>query len=270
MNLQFSKKKQQISLNDLLWDFDGVILFPSAMSDEKSIYPRIETGYAYTPNMKNELVENFDDQTFTQGIAILKIKFYNPKNLIGQHLPIKEKVKKTQINGMRNAYFVDVVTPFDIHEVVKNGWSLSENHEGVKLVENRYFNNPNSWEFKMNGLNKIEVIVRNLHEIKNEILREYEGDFEMIGSLKVGDQFWQTHITFRNIVDDEHYLNAIYEGYGSEYSIFNGYICILNTPQIINVIRSQYGNGCDSKHQIIEYHGNSCYMPIIPIVSPNV
>ena len=34
------------------------------MSDEKTIYPKIETGYAYTPNMNEELVEKFINQTF--------------------------------------------------------------------------------------------------------------------------------------------------------------------------------------------------------------
>ena len=64
------------------------------MWDEKSIYPRIETGYASTPDMNNELVEKFNNQTFNKGSAILKIKYYNPKNLIVQHLPVKEKEKK--------------------------------------------------------------------------------------------------------------------------------------------------------------------------------
>ena len=44
------------------------------MSDEKSIYPRIESGYAFTSDMNDELVEKFNYQTFTQGSAILKIK----------------------------------------------------------------------------------------------------------------------------------------------------------------------------------------------------
>ena len=36
---------QQLSLNDLIWDFDAVSLYPSAMSDKKkSIYLSIETG----------------------------------------------------------------------------------------------------------------------------------------------------------------------------------------------------------------------------------
>ena len=87
------KLLKELSLNDLLWDFDAVSLYPSAMSDEKAFYLRIETGYAFTTNMKDELVEKFN-QTSTQGSAILKIKFYNPRNLIVQHLPVKERVNK--------------------------------------------------------------------------------------------------------------------------------------------------------------------------------
>ena len=59
---------------------------------------RIETGYAFTKDMNDELVDKFNNQTFTQGSAILKVKFYNPKNLIVQHLPLKEKVKKIEVN----------------------------------------------------------------------------------------------------------------------------------------------------------------------------
>ena len=42
------------------------------MWDENSIYPRIETGYDFTKDMNDELVEKFNNQTFTQGSAILK------------------------------------------------------------------------------------------------------------------------------------------------------------------------------------------------------
>ena len=42
--------------------------------------------------MNDELVQKFKNQTFTQGSALLKIKYYNPKNLIVEHFPIKEKV----------------------------------------------------------------------------------------------------------------------------------------------------------------------------------
>ena len=72
------------------------------MWDEKSIYPKIETCYAFIKDMNYDFVEKFNNQTFTQGSAILKIKYYNPRNTIVQHPPVKEKIKKIGINRMRN------------------------------------------------------------------------------------------------------------------------------------------------------------------------
>ena len=120
----------------LLWDIDAVLLYPSAIWDEKSIYPRIETGYAFTRDINDELVEKFNNQTFTQGSAILKIKYYNPKNLIVQHIPIKEKEKKIQINRMRNGYIIDYLISVDIQEIVKIGGEVIEIYEGVIYREN--------------------------------------------------------------------------------------------------------------------------------------
>ena len=135
-NLRLHKFLKQIELVHLLWDFDAVSLYPSAMWDEKSIYPRIETGYAYRKDMNDELGEKFNNQTFTQGSAILKIKYYNPKNLIVQHLPIKEKEKKVEINRMRNGYIVDTLTSVDIQEIVRIGGKVIEIYEGVIYREN--------------------------------------------------------------------------------------------------------------------------------------
>ena len=112
---------QELSLNDLLWDFDAVSLSPSAMSDPESIYPPIETGYAFTPDLIEDSVNKFNSQTFTQGSAIIKIKYYNPKNLFVQHLPVKEEEKKVEINRMRNGYIVQTLTSVDIQEIVKIG-----------------------------------------------------------------------------------------------------------------------------------------------------
>ena len=75
-----------------MWDYHCVSLYPSAMWDSKSIYPKRETVYGFTENMKDELVEKFNNQTFTQGSAVLKTKYYSPKHLTVQHLPVKEKV----------------------------------------------------------------------------------------------------------------------------------------------------------------------------------
>ena len=135
-NLRIHKLLQKIELVHLLWDFDAVSLYPSAMWDENSIYPRIETGYAYTRDMNDELVNKFNTQNFNQGSAILKIKYYNPKNLIVQHLPIKERVNKMEINRMRNGYIIDYLTSVDIQEIVKIGGKVIKIYEGVIYREN--------------------------------------------------------------------------------------------------------------------------------------
>ena len=134
--LRLHKIIKRIELIHLLWDYDAVSLYPSAMWDEKSIYPRVETGYAYTRDMNDELVEKFNTRNFNQGSAILKIKYYNPKNLIVQHIPIKEKEKKIEINRMRNGYIVDYLTSVDIREIVKIGGKVIEIYEGVIYREN--------------------------------------------------------------------------------------------------------------------------------------
>ena len=126
---------KQIKLDDLLWGFDAVSLYPSAMWDENNIYPRIETGYAYIEDMNDELVENSKNQIFTQGSAFLKIKYCNPKRLTVQHLPVKERVYKVEVNRMRNGYFIDTLTIVDIQEFVKIGGKVIEICEGVIYQE---------------------------------------------------------------------------------------------------------------------------------------
>ena len=73
----------------------------------------------------------------------------------------------------------------------------------------------------MKEINKIQVVDKNLHEIKNEILLHYTVEFEMVGNLKFGDQLRQTHIRFRNIPDFEAYINAIDQDYDSEDVLFS-------------------------------------------------
>ena len=131
----------------------------------------------------------------------------------------------------------------------------------ILLVRIKYADKPNKLESALKELNKIEVIDKNLHDIKNEIIQYYIGTFEMVGNLKVGDQIRQTHVRIRNMDDFEAYINSIDEGYDAEDANFNGYIYKIDTPQFNKVNRSQYGNGCDFKHEIIEYRGNNCFIP---------
>ena len=102
----------------------------------------------------------------------------------------------------------------------------------------------------------------NLHEIKNEILEDYTGDFELIGSMLVGEVEQKTNIRFKNVDDFESYINAIdNSGYDSDDVIFTGWLYKLNTPEFKKVNRSQYGRGTDFKQDIVEYIGNNCCIP---------
>ena len=65
----------------------------------------------------------------------------------------------------------------------------------------------------------------NLREIKNEILEDYTGDFELIGYMLVGEIEQKTNIRFKNVDDFESYINAIdNSGYDCEDVIFTGWL----------------------------------------------
>ena len=153
-NLRIPKLLKQLELVHFLWSFDATSFYPSAMWDEKSMYPRFETGYAHRKEMNDELVEKFTNQTFTQGSAILKIKYYNRPDLIFQHLPVKEKVKKVEVNRMRIGYIIGTLTSVDIHEIVKIGGKFIEIYEGVIYREN----------FKVSPFGKVIVILFKLRQ----------------------------------------------------------------------------------------------------------
>ena len=121
--LPIHKTLQKLNLNDVMMDFDATSLYPSAMWDENSVYPKIESGFAFKPHMNNVYVEAVNNQTFNQDgdeSAILRIKYYNPRNFLFQHLPVKEKVKNVEVNRMRNGYIIDTLTTVDICEIDKN------------------------------------------------------------------------------------------------------------------------------------------------------
>ena len=120
-------------------DFDATSLYPSAMWDENSVNPKIGTGFAFKPDMNDVYVEAVNIRTFNEDgdeSAILTIKYYNPPNFIFQHLPIKEKVKKVEVNRMRTGYIIDTLTSVDIQEIIKIGGKVIEIYEGVIHREN--------------------------------------------------------------------------------------------------------------------------------------
>ena len=100
----------------------------------------------------------------------------------------------------------------------------------------------------------------NLHEIKNEILEEYAGDFELNGKMIIRHVEYKTNIRFKNLDDFERYINAINVEYDSEDVFFTGYVYKLDTPHIKVVKRSAYGKGTIYMQEVVEYHGQNCYI----------
>ena len=176
------KKLQKLNHNDVMMDFDATSLYPSAMWDQNSVYPKIETGFAFKPHMNNVYVEAFNNQTFNQDgeeSAILRINYYNPPNLIFQHLLVKEKVKNVKVNRMRNGYIIDVLTSVDICEIVKIGGKVVEIYEGVLYREN----------FKVSPFRKvIEKLFASRQRYKDEHNDLMEGLVELIMNSLYGVQ----------------------------------------------------------------------------------
>ena len=97
--LPIHKELSKLDSNNSQMSYDATSLYPSAMWDCNSVYPKIETGFVFQPHMNKTYVEAFNNQTFNEDgdeSAILTIKYYNPPNLIFQQLPVKEKVKKNR------------------------------------------------------------------------------------------------------------------------------------------------------------------------------
>ena len=94
------------------------------------------------------------------------------------------------------------------------------------------------------------------------MLGDYIDEFEMTGTLIIGEHIRNTHIRFRNVSDFESYINSTDEGYDYKDTIFNGYNYITYTPVFNMNVRSRYRNACDFKHELIEYRGNNCLIPV--------
>ena len=96
-----------------------------------------------------------------------------------------------------------------------------------------------------------------MHEIKNEFLQGYTGDFELNGKMIIGPIEHETNIRFKNMDHFERYINAIDVDYDSEDVTFTGYVYKLNTPHFNVVRRSTYGKGTNYIQEIVEYHGQN-------------
>ena len=129
----------KLDSNKTQMDYDATSLYPSAIWDENSVFPKIETGIAFESHMNDVYLEAFNNQSFKEDgdeSAILTKKYYNPPDLIFQHLPIKEKAKKIEVNRLRNEHIIDTLTSLVIQEIVKIDGIVIQIYEVVIYREN--------------------------------------------------------------------------------------------------------------------------------------
>ena len=119
-----------------MMDFDATSIYPSAMWEEKPVYPKKGSGFAFKPHLKDAYVEAFTNQSINQDgneSALIGIHFYYPPEFISQHLAVRVKVGRRKLNRMRNGYIIDTLTSVDIQ---KNGGKVIEFYQSVICQEN--------------------------------------------------------------------------------------------------------------------------------------
>ena len=122
-----------------MMDLGATSPYPSAIWDEKSVYPKKESGFAFKPYMNIIYVDVFNNQTFNHDgneSAIFRTKYYNLPDVIFQHIPVKEKVENIEVNRMRNGDIIDTLTSVEVQESVKIGGRVIEIYEGAIYREN--------------------------------------------------------------------------------------------------------------------------------------
>ena len=102
------KKKLSFQNMDLLlkgWHANGSST--GTISDNESENPKIESGYALRKDMDDEVSHAYINQSFITGNAILRMKYYNPDDLQFQHISVKQKVGKIEVNWLKNVHITD-------------------------------------------------------------------------------------------------------------------------------------------------------------------
>ena len=64
--LPIHEKLSKLNSNKTQMDYGATSLYPSAMWDENSVFPKKESGFDFKPHMNSVYVEAFNNQTFKQ------------------------------------------------------------------------------------------------------------------------------------------------------------------------------------------------------------
>ena len=128
-NLPISKELNCIDKSDLLASGEYNSLYPSATAQKESKWPKIETAIAIKKEDSVLLCELFNTGECKKlnKSGFFDAKYYNPGNIIFQHMSVKEQVfnpiknRSEEVNRFRNGYKRKHLTSVDIEEIVTVG-----------------------------------------------------------------------------------------------------------------------------------------------------
>ena len=123
------------------------VIDKSAMAQPDSKWPAIETAKAIRLEDSDYLCELFNNGEWKNlnKAGFSKVKYYNPENIVFQHMSVKEKVfndrknRYEEINRFRNGDITQHLTSVDIEEVVRSGGYIVKILEGF-VCDNLEFN----------------------------------------------------------------------------------------------------------------------------------
>ena len=136
--LEISKELQKINKDDLLVSYDFNRLYSSAQIDINSTWPKIEIAYPLKKGLKESICSFFNSGRWNKvnRSAFLTVNYHNPKKLVFQRLPMKEKIKNPyknnrfeEIKRMRNGILIDKLTCVGFVEIVECGGVILEVYE---------------------------------------------------------------------------------------------------------------------------------------------
>ena len=141
---QIADELSKLSKDDILLDFDATSLYPSAMADKESEYPKGEPMLFEKSKHELKMLNLFNTQKFRPRTGVFRVKYSNPKDLFFQHVPIKEKIilrikqglQQHEVSRMRNGTIIDTLTSVDIQEIVRTGGKILEIYDGIIFREN--------------------------------------------------------------------------------------------------------------------------------------
>ena len=123
----------------MLVSYASYNLYPSDQIDENSTWPGIETACLSIEYSSDAVGSLFNSGRWNElnRCAFLTVKYNNSENLVLQHLPVKEKIKKPyknsrleEITRMSIGVIIDTLTSVDIVEISKCGGVFLEVFEG--------------------------------------------------------------------------------------------------------------------------------------------